>query len=196
MSETTELTPVSEGLFSNLSARERILVLTFVLLVVLGGVYYYLGKVVSERDLAVERIDTLTEILKEIKAAEPAFIRTKATKDAYEKLLTNNNLDLGKIMEKRAQEQGISIEDFKEKRKVLGDSDYGDKNKKVLVAYTQQVRLKTTGLKELVAFLTALENERVPVRVTDIDIRPSTQDRQELRSIRLSVTTYKKELDQ
>ena len=196
MSETTELVPISEGFLSGLSARERVLVLVFTLLFALGGVYYFMSKIVAEKDLAIEQIDELSATLAELKAVEPDFIRAKATKDAYEKLLKSNNIDLPTIIDKHAKEQDISIEDYKEKNRVIGNGEYGDKNKKVLKAYTQQVRIKPTGLKELSIFLSALEKERVPVRVTRIDIRPSRADRQKLSSINLSVTTYKKERNQ
>ena len=196
MSETTELVPISDGFLSGLSARERILVLVFGLLLLLGGVYYFMSTIVAEKNLAVERIDELSATLAELKAVEPDFLRAKAAKDAYEKLLKSNKIDLQTIMDKHAKEQEISIEGYNEKSKVLGNGEYGDKNKKVLKAYTQQVRLKPTGLKELSIFLSALEKERVPVRVTRIDIRPSRADRQKLNTINLSVTTYKKERNQ
>ena len=99
-------------------------------------------------------------------------------------------------MERHAQSEGITIDDFKEKRRVL-DDDLSSKVKKaeVVVAYTQEVTIRTATLAQLSKFLEKLEKESSPVRVTSIDMRTSSQDRQELRFIKLAVTTYKLEAD-
>ena len=100
-------------------------------------------------------------------------------------------------MEKYSKELGFSIDDYKDRRVVIDEGrSSSKKKKKVLIAYTQDVTIRTISLDQLSKFLQNLERERVPVKVTALEVKPSTQNRQDLKYIRLSVTTYKKELDQ
>ena len=138
----------------------------------------------------------MREDLAEVRAGEAHFLEMKAKREAYQKKLKKNKLDLGKLMERIAQEEGITIEDFKEKRRVLDDVlDGKKKREEVVVAYSQEVTIRSAQLDQLSRFLQKLETDTSPVRVTSISLRTSSQDRQELRFIKLSVTTYKSEAD-
>jgi hypothetical protein len=61
------------------------------------------------------------------------------------------------------------------------------------VAYTQNVTIRNVKLKQLAAFLQELERQSSPIRVTSLEVRPLTSDRQTLRLVKLSVSTYKRE---
>jgi len=108
-------------------------------------------------------------------------------------------VSLDKLMERLAKAQGFSIEDFKEQRRVLSEGERSRRSKKrkskILVAYTQNVTIRNVNLKQLAAFLQDLERQSAPIRVTSLEVRPLTSDRQTLRLVKLSVSTYKREKD-
>ena len=138
----------------------------------------------------------LREGINEVKAGESRFRDVLARRRAYEQLLKDNKLNLSKLMERYAKEGQINIEGIKEQRRVLSDQlDSKAKSAEIVVAYTQEVSLGPTSLELLSQFLERLESERSPVRVTSLSFKTFTQDRQELRGIKLNVTTYKSEVD-
>ena len=196
MSDTSKLSAPSEGFLSQLSTRERILVSAVISIILIAAVIYGLTQLTAAKNIAMERATLLRAGIAEIKEIEPRYIKQKQRLKDFESRLVSNSLDLGKVMEKHSKTLGFSIDDFKERRIVIDESRSSSKKKKVLVAYTQDVTIRTISLDQLSKFLQNLERERVPVKVTALEVKPSTQNRQELKYIRLSVTTYKKELDQ
>jgi hypothetical protein len=197
MSDTSKLSAPSEGFLSQLSTRERLLVSAVISIILIAGVAYGLSQLTAAKNIAMERTTLLRAGIAEIKEIEPRYLKQKQRLKDFESRLTSNSLDLGKVMEKHSKTLGFSIDDFKERRIVIDETrSSSKKKKKVLVAYTQDVTIRTISLDQLAKFLQNLERERVPVKVTALEVKPSTQNRQELKYIRLSVTTYKKELDQ
>lgn len=196
----SSLLSLGDGVMSTLSDRERLSIgLVGVLLVC--TVAWFVSSSLGDEALALrEQRDLLSADLAEVRLASPEFLRRKERLAAYEERLVSNQLDLSKMMERVAREQNFNIEDFKESRRVLDDDGGGSKKSKkqerrVLVAYSQQVTIRKISLKQLAAFLQALEADPAPVRVTSLEVKPSTSDRQELREVRLGVTTYKREKD-
>lgn len=196
MSSSSLTSQLVDSVYSKLSVRERVYLIVFILTLFGVIVFFVFDHLAASKEAQLARVSFLREGIAEIKAGEEQFRILKAKSDAYQKLLKQNSIDLGKLMERHAQSEGITIDDFKEKRRVL-DDDLSSKVKKaeVVVAYTQEVTIRTATLAQLSKFLEKLEKESSPVRVTSIDMRTSSQDRQELRFIKLAVTTYKLEAD-
>lgn len=196
MSNISLTSQLVDSVYSKLSVRERIYLLIFALIFVGVILYFVFDGLNRSREAQIARVELLRAGIAEIKSGEAKFRELRAKGEAYQKLLKENSIDLGKLMERHAQSEGITIEDFKEKRRVL-DDDLSSKTKKseVIVAYTQEVTIRTASLAQLSKFLEKLEKERSPVRVTSLDMKTSAQDRQELRFIKLAVTTYKLEAD-
>ena len=194
MSTASLTSQMIDSVYSKLSVRERIYLLVFIL-TLFGVIFFFVFDQLSKsRATRLEQIENLRAGIAEVRAGEAHFREIRSKSEAYEKLLKQNSIDLGKVMERHAQSEGISIDDFKEKRRIL-DDDLSSKSKKseVVVSYTQEVTIRSASLSQLSKFLEKLEKESSPVRVTSLDIRASSQDRQELRFIKLAVTTYKLE---
>jgi hypothetical protein len=196
MSNSSRISSLTDSFYSKLSMRERIILVVFVLSLC-GTAFYFVFDHWSEKQSSTqEMIIKLREGIAEVKAGESRFRDVLAHKKAYEQLLKDNKLDLSKLMERYAKESELTIEGIKGQRRVLSDQlDSKAKNAEVVVAYTQEVSLGPTSLDLLSQFLEKLESERSPVRVTSLSFRTFTQDRQELRTIKLNVTTYKSEID-
>lgn len=184
----------------SLSDRDKLLIglLGAFALVVLA--WFIFDDMSMQAELLREQRDNLKAGLSEVRAGAPSFLERKQRLEAYEQRLVKNNVSLDKLMERLAKAQGFSIEDFKEQRRVLDEGERrGRRGKRkardVLVAYTQNVTIRKVNLKQLAAFLQDLERQSAPIRVTSLEVRPSTTDRQELRLVKLSVSTYKREKD-
>lgn len=195
------LLSLGDGVMSTLSDREKLSIGLVGIAFVCTAAWFVSSALSDEATLLRERRDQLSADLAEVRAASPDFLRRKERLAAYEERLLSNQLDLSKMMERVAKEQGFNIEDFKESRRVLDEEAAGSGKKgkkqerKALVAYSQQVTIRSVTLKQLAAFLQALEADAAPVRVTSLEVKPSTSDRQDLREVRLGVTTYKREKD-
>lgn len=184
----------------SLSDRDKLLIglLGAFALVVLA--WFIFDDMSMQAELLREQRDNLKAGLSEVRAGAPSFLERKQRLEAYEQRLVKNSVSLDKLMERLAKAQGFSIEDFKEQRRVLDEGERrGRRGKRkardVLVAYTQNVTIRKVNLKQLAAFLQDLERQSAPIRVTSLEVRPSTSDRQELRLVKLSVSTYKREKD-
>ena len=194
MSTSSLTSQIVDSVYSKLSVRERIYLLIFII-TFLGVIFFFVFDSWSKsKEARLQQVEALRTGIAEVRAGEAHFREIRSKSEAYQKLLKQNSIDLGKVMERHAQSEGITIDDFKEKRRIL-DDDLSSKAKKseVVVAYTQEVTIRSSSLSQLSKFLEKLEKEASPVRVTSLDIRTSSQDRQELRFIKLAVTTYKLE---
>lgn len=196
MSSTSGISSLTDSLSSKLSARERIYLIVFAISAFGVGLYFTFEMLNSSLSITQEQIELIQTDFQEVKASEESYLTLKSRREVYEQQLKSNNLDLGKLLERVSQEFEVTIEDFKEKRRVLDDALEGKvKRTEVVVAYTQEVTIRSAKLDQLSRFLEKLEAEESPVRVTSLSWRASTQDRQELRFIKVSVTTYKSEAD-
>ena len=196
MSNSSRISSLTDSFYSKLSMRERIYLVVFVLSL-FGTIFYFVFKSLSEQHSSTQsQIESLRQGIAEVKAGESRFRDVLAQQKSYEQLLKNNKLNLGKLMDRYAKDGELTIEDFKGRRRILSDQlDSKAKNAEVVIAYTQEVTLGPTNLKQLSQFLEKLESEKSPVRVTSVSFRTFTQDRQELRNVKLHVTTYKSEID-
>ena len=196
MSNSSRISSFTDSFYSKLSTRERIFLVVFALSLC-GTIFYFVFDHWSEQQSSTQEMMTkLRQGIAEVKASEGRFRDVLARKKAYKQLLKDNKLNLSKLMERYAKEGELNIEGIKGQRRVLSDQlDSKSKNAEVVVAYTQEVSLGPTSLELLSKFLERLESERSPVRVTSLSFRTFTQDRQELRAVKLNVTTYKSEID-
>lgn len=196
MSNSSRISSLTDSFYSKLSVREQIFLVVFILAMFGTGFYFVLDHWSAQYTSTQKMIDQLRQGIVEVKTSEGRFREVLARKKAYEQLLKDNKLNLSKLMERYARESQLTIEGIKGQRRVLSDQlDSKAKNAEAVVAYTQEVSLGPTSLESLAQFLEKLESERSPVRVTSLSFRPFTQDRQELRAIKLNVTTYKSEID-
>ena len=58
---------------------------------------------------------------------------------------------------------------------------------------SQAVTIRKVSLEQLSNFLAALEKNESPIRVTKMSIDTSAADRQQLRQVKLTVSTYRNE---
>ena len=195
MSNPSHISSLTDSFYSKLSTRERIFLVVFVLSL-FGTVFYFVLDPWSEQQSSTQAIMAkLREGINEVKAGERRFRDVLARRKAYEQLLKDNKLNLSKLMERYAKEGQLNIESINEQRVTLNDQLYSKaENAEDVVAYIQEVSLSPTSLELLSQFLERLESERSPVRVTSLSFKTFTQDRQELRQIKLEVTTYKSEV--
>jgi type II secretory pathway component PulM len=191
--------------FDRLSTRERVMVgglsgavfLTVVVLVwlVVGGQIEDL----RARNQAVR--DTLAQIM----TRKDKFLRDKERLEAEKKRLEGNDVKLVQVMESEGSRLGITIEDFKEHKRALTENwrkvkKRGDDEKapaaaatpKDLVEESQTVTIRKVTLEQLAQFMAALEGRPEPIKVTQLDVDTLQSDRQLLREVRMTVSTYKK----
>ena len=185
------------NLGDSLSDRDKVLVGLLLTALIAFAAWLVFDSMSEEAEALRSQRDSLKEGLSEVRVVAPAFLERKLRLEAYEDRLSKNSVSLDKLMERLAKAQGFSIEDFKEQRRVLDEGERSrrskKRNNKSLVAYTQNVTIRNVKLKQLAAFLQELERQSSPIRVTSLEVRPLTSDRQTLRLVKLSVSTYKRE---
>jgi len=183
----------------SLSDRDKVLLGLLATCVMSVLAWFMFDGMSMEADALREQRDALKSGLSEVRGLAPVYRERKQRLEAYEDRLNKNTVSLDKLMERLAKAQGFSIEDFKEQRRVLSEGERSRRSKKrkskILVAYTQNVTIRNVNLKQLAAFLQDLERQSAPIRVTSLEVRPLTSDRQTLRLVKLSVSTYKREKD-
>ena len=105
-------------------------------------------------------------------------------------------------METEAGNRSIQIEDFKESKRNLTNtrrqfrrrgSEGEKKTVKELIEESQTVTIRRVSLEDLVSFMSALESRREPVKITNLTVSTLNSDRQILREIRMTVSTYRYE---
>ncbi|MBU0554291.1 hypothetical protein KKF91_02775 [Myxococcota bacterium] len=169
------------------------------LITIIALVWMVIGNQISTQTL---RNDQLRNTLAQIKIHKEGFLEAKARMDADQQRLDRNQLKLVRLMESEATKLGITIEDFKETKRWLTDKhrrikkrSEGAKKRKVvdLLEESQTVTIRRIGLKQLAEFLEVLESQREPVAVTRLSIQTLASDRQVLREVRMTVSTYRNE---
>ena len=146
-----------------------------------------------------ERNDSVRSALEQIAIQKDAWIAQKARLDADTARLENNKIKLVREMENQASRLGFTIEDFKENKRYLTDNRRRLRKSKErqtvieLAEESQTVTIRRISLKQLAEFLFNLEKRREPVKVTRLNIRTASSDRQILREVRMTVATYRNE---
>ncbi len=200
MAKQSRLQGLIDG-FDRLSSREKWMVVGLGLafgLVFGGGLLWVATKQINSLE---ERNESVRTGLAAIEAQQDAYLAKKAKFDAQKKLLDDNNVKLVRVMESQATTMGFEIENFREKKRPLTENFRKLKKKegapkKVvdLVEESQTVEIKKVSLETVAKFLSNLESRREPIKVTRLDITTSNNDRQVLRKVNLTVSTYRNEV--
>ena len=189
--------------FDRLSSREKIMVaglggaFFITVVAVIALVFYNQINTLEQRNAATR--DTLAEVM----TLKDAYLAQKAKLDAKKELLDRNDVKLVGVIEEQATKLGIEIEDFKEGKKALTDNarrargrtDESGEPIKVrdLMEVSQTVTLRRLSLEQLANLLAALEKRREPIKVTELNVQTLTADRQVLRMVKVTVSTYRNE---
>ncbi len=193
--------------WDRLSTRERVMVggLAGALVVtIVAVVWIVIGGQISDLE---QRNQSVRDTLEQIHARKDKYLRDKSRLEAEKKRLENNTVKLVQVMEEKAGELGITIEDFKEHRRALTENwrkvkKRGDDEgaaarpanvQKDLVEEAQTVTIRKVSLDQLANFMAALEGRPEPIKVTQLNINTLQSDRQLLREVRMTVATYRKE---
>ena len=185
--------------FDRLSSREKIMV------GVLFGGFLTVGIVVvsmiigTQIEALEQRNENTRDTLTQVQILKADYLRQKGVLDAQKDLLDNNDVKLVRLMEREAANADFEIEDFKESKRFITTKHRNLKktpNRKSvidLVEESQTVTIRRISLAQLANFLAAIEARPEPVLTTRLTIDTLNSDRQVLRSIRLTVATYRNE---
>lgn len=182
-----------------LSFREKGLVaaLAFAVLATLVVLFWFLTS--NQIQAHEERNEAIRSALEQIGTQKDAWVAQKARLDSDTAQLDNNKIKLVREMESEASRIGFTIEDFKENKRYLTDNRRRLRKSKErqtvteLAEESQTVTIRRINVKQLAEFLFNLEKRREPVKVTRLNIRTASSDRQLLREVRLTVSTYRNE---
>jgi len=185
--------------FERLSTREKLLVGglgTALLGTVVVVIWLVIGRQVSNLE---ERNKALRETLASVNEQKTEYMARKRRLDAYQKRLDQNDVKLVQLMESQATKFKITIEDFKENKRYLTEKHKKLKKTasqtkvKDLVEESQTVTIRRVKLDELTSFISALESRQEPIKVTQLKVETLASDRQMLRQVQLTVSTYRNE---
>ncbi len=196
MAETGRMGRMFEA-FDRLSTREKLMVsglVGAVVIAAIAAIWLIIGRQVSNLE---ERNRGLRETLASINEQKTNYLTQKRRMDAYQKLLDDNQVKLVQLMESQAQKFGITIEDFKENKRWLTEKHKKlkkpDAKVKDLREESQTVTIRRVELDKLSGFISALESRKEPIKVTQLKIETLSSDRQILRQVQLTVSTYRNE---
>jgi len=187
------------GVFDRLSSREKGLVAAgiFCAFATFVGLFWWFS---SQQINNLEvRNEGVRSALEQIATQKDAWVMKKSRLDAETSRLEKNRIRLVREMENQASRLGFTIEDFKEQKRYLTDNRRRRRKSKErqtvieLVEESQTVTIRRISLKQLGEFLHNLEKRREPAKVTRLNVRTSSSDRQVLREVRMTVATYRNE---
>ncbi|MCA9524942.1 MAG: hypothetical protein KC549_01435 [Myxococcales bacterium] len=185
--------------FDRLSTREKMLVgglISALLITAAVVVWLVIGRQISNLE---ERNKGLRETLTQVNEQKTDYLTRKRRLDAYQRRLEQNDVKLVRLMESQATKLGITIEDFKENKRFITEKHKKLKKTqsrtkvKDLVEESQTVTMRRISLEQLTRFLAALESRQEPIKVTQLKIDTLSSDRQVLRQVQLTVSTYRNE---
>jgi len=173
-----------------ISSKERLQLGGFIATVVLLTLWYFWDE--RETALSLDRTELveLRKQLKDIELQKPKYQARSASVREADLRLSKNETQLDKLLDQIARKYSINIEDFKGRTVKAGDRDE-DKEGGIIVE-KQTVTIRKTSLEKLAKLIDELEQHKDPIRITELEINTSTSDRQELRTVRLTASTYKK----
>lgn len=187
------------GFLDRLSTREKLMVgglLAALVATVVVVIWLIIGGQIDELETENEN---LADTLAQVETQKDTYLANKRRIDAYQARLDGNDVKLVRLMENQAQTLGITIENFKESKRFLTDKHKRTKRtpKKTsvrdLVEESQTVTIRRVSLDQLTRFMSALEGRSEPIRVTQLNIQTLTSDRQVLRQVKMTVSTYRNE---
>lgn len=184
--------------FDRLSTREKAMVGGLLGAFGLTGliiVWLIVGNQINDLE---QRNLNMRTALAQVNTLKEPYLRAKAKLDANKALLDNNSVKLVKEMEQQASRLEITINDFKEAKRFLTENHRRAKKgtkKKItdLVEESQTVSIRDITLDQLSRFMAALESRPEPILVTRLNINTRSSDRQKLREVRMTVSTYRNE---
>jgi len=190
--------------FDRLSGREKIMVggLAGAFFLTLITVIWLIFS--SQINSLEERNQLARETLAEVMVLKDGYLAQKAELDAKKGLLDKNNLRLVQLIENEAKRVGIEIDQLKSSKRYITenhrrarpqeDPEGGPPPKiKDLTEVSETATMRRISLEQLTNFLAALERNKNPIRVTDLNISTLTSDRQILRVVKVTVSTYRNE---
>lgn len=187
------------GFLDRLSTREKLMVGGLVAGLVATAVVIIWLVVGGQIDELEQENVTLADTLAQVEANKNGYLTTKNRLDAYQARLDRNDVKLVRLMEDQAQTLGVTIENFKESKRFLTDKHKRLKRTATrtkvrdLVEESQTVTMRRISLEQLTRFMAALEGRTEPIRVTQLNIQTLTSDRQVLRQVKMTVSTYRNE---
>ncbi|MGK0359693.1 MAG: hypothetical protein ACI9U2_001999 [Bradymonadia bacterium] len=187
------------GFMDRLSTREKLMVGSLVTGLVATAVVIIWLVVGGQIDELEQENTTLAETLAQVEARKGTYLTAQNRLDAYQARLDRNSVKLVQLMEEQAQTLGVTIENFKESKRFLTDKHKRMKRTatrtkvKDLVEESQTVTMRRISLEQLTQFMSALEGRTEPIRVTQLNIQTLTSDRQVLRQVKMTVSTYRNE---
>ena len=200
MAEKRGMSGAFEAL-DRLSTREKALVggLAGAVLLTFVGLFWFFTS--NQIRALEERNESVRSALEQIATQKDAFLAKKAKVDKEAGRLESNKIKLVREMENLASQSkdAFSIEDFKENKRYLTDNRRRLRKSKErqtvveLAEESQTVTIRKVTLKALAEFMMKLEKRREPVKVTRLNIRTASSDRQTLREVRMTVSTYRNE---
>lgn len=191
--------------FDRLSGREKVMVGGLVGAFSLTVVTIIWLVFSSQINALEERNTTARSTMAEVMTLKDAYLAEKAKLDAKKELLDNNRVRLATVMEAEAKRLGIEIEDFKENKRYITENHRRARPRddaegaapapriRDLVEVSQTVTMRRLSLEQLANFLAAMQKRDEPIRVTDLDVAVSAGNRQELRTVKVTVATYRNE---
>ncbi len=185
--------------FDRLSGREKLMVgglLGAVFITAVVIVWMIVGAQISELEARNQQVK---ESLEQVMLHKDSYLLNKAKLDAHKKKLDTNKIKLVQLMEREGNKLGITIEDFREGKRWLTEKHRrmkkrdGAKKRKVidLLEESQTVTIRRIGLENLSKFIAALESRPQPIKITKLSISTLSSDRQVLRQVKMTVSTYR-----
>lgn len=187
------------GFLDRLSGREKLMLGGLVTGLIGTAVVIIWLVVGGQIDELEQENENLRDTLSQVNQQKDGYLARKRRIDAYEERLDRNNVKLVQMMESQAQKLGITIENFKESKRFITDKHKRMKRTKErtkvkdLVEESQTVTIRRVSLEQLTRLMSALEGRSEPIRVTQLNIQTLTSDRQVLRQVKMTVSTYRNE---
>lgn len=182
-----------------LSTREKLMVGGLITGLVATAVVIIWLVVGGQIDELEQENENLRDTLGQVNEQKDQYLARKRRLDAYEERLDRNDVKLVQLMESQAQKIGITIENFKESKRFLTDKHKRMKRTKErtkvkdLVEESQTVTIRRISLEQLTRLMSALEGRSEPIRVTQLNVQTLSSDRQVLRQVKMTVSTYRNE---
>lgn len=187
------------GFLDRLSTREKLMVGGLITGLVATAVVIIWLVVGGQIDELEGENQTLADTLAQVESQKDKYLTAKNRLDAYQARLDRNDVKLVELMESQAQTLGVTIEKFKESKRFLTDKHKRMKRTatrtkvKDLLEESQTVTIRRVSLEQLTRFMSALEGRSEPIRITQLNIQTLTSDRQVLRQVQMTVSTYRNE---
>jgi len=184
MANGSSITPALERVLSNMSDRERqlvaLLAVTFVVLVLGGGIWWASGKL----DGMEHRVREARSTLKQIQALETQYKEAESKERQAEMRLRTNNTSLFSLLQKSAGQLGLTLNDLNERKTPVKGTE--------ITEVSVEVNLKQVSIDKLNTFLEKIEGVSSKSLVKVLKLKVKTRyDDPELLDVNMTVATWK-----